>query len=413
MSRRTLLTGLLVLLLAAPAAVAQHRMRGSLPEVDFHVDSKDGSFTIPFKLINNHLIIPVSIGETIFDVILDTGMPVSGLMLYGTDEVDALDLAYNPMEVRVAGAGGKGGTKAARLAQGATVRIENATMSKTTVIVMPPLEALALYHDGVIGASLFNNFVVSIDYDKSVVHLYDPEKYVAPENAAVLPVTLGKQRRIPFVDLTVTPPGGTPVALNVVVDLGASHAISLNADTTGALSVPEGAITTVIGHGVGGEVNGQVARIAALELAGFELEGVVATFPVKEHQHPGSSDSRNGNLGSGILKRFNVTFDYANERMLLVPNESFGAPFEWDMSGMRLWPEDGGLKVAQVLADSPAAEAGLAVDDVVTQVNGKPASPKTLVELRELMREDGAEIEITATREGKPIEVKLTLRRMV
>ena len=124
-------------------------------------------------------------------------------------------------------------------------------------------------------------------------------------------------------------------------------------------------------------------------------------------------DSRDGNLGSEILKRFNVTIDYPGKRMLLSPNEGFDEPFEWDMSGMRLEPVEAGLRIGELVAGSPAADAGLAVDDVVTQVNGEPASTQNMFELRNLMKRDGAEMKIKAIREGRPVEVKLTLRRMV
>jgi hypothetical protein len=200
----------------------------------------------------------------------------------------------------------------------------------------------------------------------------------------------------------------------VAVDLGASHAISLNIDTDERLAVPDKALRTVVGRGVGGEIRGQVGRVGSLAFAGFTFVDVVATFPDAEHQHPGGMDSKNGNLGSGMLKRFNVTFDYPNERMLLAPNERFEEPFEWDMSGMRLEPlATTGLRVEDLIANSPAEKAGLAVGDVVTHVNGRPASERNLFELKKLMQQDGAVLEITATRNGKPLELKLKLRRLV
>ena len=119
------------------------------------------------------------------------------------------------------------------------------------------------------------------------------------------------------------------------------------------------------------------------------------------------------NLGSGILKRFNVTFDYTNKRMLLEPNKAFEKPFEWDMSGMRLEAAAAGLRIGELVVGSPAADAGLAVDDVVTHVNGKPASTQNMFELRDLMKRDGIEMKIRALREARPVEVKFTLRRMV
>ncbi len=99
--------------------------------------------------------------------------------------------------------------------------------------------------------------------------------------------------------------------------------------------------------------------------------------------------------------------------MLLEPNRSFAAPFEWDMSGMRLKPTEEGLKIYDLVDDSPAAAAGLAIDDVVTHVNGKPATDGNLFKLRALMKRNGSKMTIRAVRDGKPVEVELELRRLV
>ena len=99
--------------------------------------------------------------------------------------------------------------------------------------------------------------------------------------------------------------------------------------------------------------------------------------------------------------------------MFLEPNESYRNAFEWDMSGMRMRPADEGLQVYDLIDGSPAAKAGLAVEDVITHVNGEKATSDSLFELRELMMQDGNEVTIRATRGDEPLEVTLTLRRMV
>jgi C-terminal processing protease CtpA/Prc len=100
--------------------------------------------------------------------------------------------------------------------------------------------------------------------------------------------------------------------------------------------------------------------------------------------------------------------------MLLAPNERFEAPFEWDMSGMLLGPDDDeGLRIENIVANSPAARAGLAVDDRVTHVDGRAVSTEDVIELKELLRRDGTVVTIQATRAGAPLTVTLTLVRLV
>ena len=115
MRTRIILTVALMLTAAISPTIAQHHGGGIFTEPEFEVRSDGGAVTIPFELINNHLIIPISLGGQTFDVILDTGMPISAVMLYSTDRVDKLDLNFGSMQISVAGAGG-GDPISARLA---------------------------------------------------------------------------------------------------------------------------------------------------------------------------------------------------------------------------------------------------------------------------------------------------------
>jgi hypothetical protein len=412
MRARIKLSMILILIVAVGPALAQQHGGGVFSEPELEMRTKDKTVTIPFKLINNHLIIPISVGGETFDVILDTGMPISAVLLYETERLEGLDLNFSSMQIAVAGAGG-GDPVPARLAQGETVDLGAVRMNNTTLLVMPPIAALSMYHEGVIGAAVFENFVVGIDYDNRQLHLHDPATFEPAKGADAVPLSFHGPRRVPYAGLEVVTAGGERTDVEVVVDLGASHTLSLNTDAIEQFVSPQETISSTLGHGVSGALQGRVGRLAGLKLGKFSFKDVVATFPIGEHQHPGGMDSRDGNLGNGILKRFNVTFDYANQRMLLEPNKSFAAPFEWDMSGMRLKPTEEGLKIYELADGSPAAAAGLAIDDVVTHVNGKPATDGNLFELRALMKRNGSKMTIRVVRDGKPVEVELELRRLV
>jgi hypothetical protein len=402
----------LILMAAMGPALAQQHGAGVFTEPAIELRSEDKSVTIPFELINNHLIIPVSVGGETFRVILDTGMPISAVLLYDTDRIEGLGLNFGSMQVGVAGAGG-GDPVPARLATGETVDLGAVRMKNTTLLVMPPMPGMAMYHEGVIGAAVFDNFIVDIDYDNRKLQLHDTASFKPAKDAVAIPLSFHGPRRIPYVNLEVETEEGGTQDIEVVVDLGASHNLSLNTDSIDSYVSPDDTISSTLGHGVGGAVEGRVGRIAGFKLGSFALKDVVATFPIGEHQHPGGMDSRNGNLGSGILMRFNVTFDYANKRMLLEPNESFARPFEWDMSGMRLRSVADSLRIDELIDGSPAADAGLAIDDVVTHVNGRPVTSGNMFELREMMKRNGSKLTIRVTREGQPVEVELTLRRLV
>jgi hypothetical protein len=390
--------------------VRQHGLPPTAPTT-FTVTAESGVPEIPFKLINNHLILPIRInGSTTVDTVLDTGMPTPGLALYEGPRTQDLELEFDPnIKAQVGGAGGKGALLTARIAHDASLELEGLSIEGVRIIALPELANFGGYHDAIIGYSLFERFVVELDYDRGLVRLHEPAAYEAPADAHILPMTL-RQRR-PYVTVRVTPYGGETFDAEVVVDVGASHAISLNTGSSELITVPEKSLRTVLGRGLSGSVEGEVGRLATLELAGARLGDVMASFPVAEHQHPGRMDSRAGNLGSDVLRRFKTIFDYSREQMLLVPNESFAEPFEWDRSGLRVGVGRA-LEVESVIPGSPAEESGILVGDILTHIDGKAVTAADYGEIKEALIGTG-EVRLTIERGEESLEKKVVLRRMI
>ena len=404
--------------LAVPAQerrVVRHAMGGP-PAVALRFEMPSGAaeVTVPFRVVNNHLLLPVKVnGKGPFDVVLDTGMPVEDLALYDSPDVEAIGLAYlDGVQVAVAGAGGEGEGRSARMAEGVSYSVGDLKVFDGRAIVIPAPKALAVYHHGIIGAALFQHFAVTIDNDLQTITLRRPEAYQPPAGASVVPITL--ERGIVFAPARVRTGEGPAVAANLVVDLGASHPVSLNARAGSGIVVPEPNIQGSIGRGMSGGLTGRIARVQEIDLGGQVLKNVVATFPDDEHQSPRGMDSRDGNLGNGILSRFNVTFDYAGKRMVLMPARRLSEPFEWDMTGLQAEPDDDGkVRVRRVLPGSPADQVGIKQDDVLTRLDGVEVTGSTLYELRDRLRRDGAAVPMVISRNGDAREVTLTLRRLI
>jgi hypothetical protein len=74
-----------------------------------------------------------------------------------------------------------------------------------------------------------------------------------------------------------------------------------------------------------------------------------------------SQDNFSGIIGAEILRRFTVILDYPHRRMIIEPDAMFGAPYEFDMSGLFLTSGGGPsktFKVYSVVKGSPEAQAG-------------------------------------------------------
>ena len=397
---------------SAPHEVEQRHEGASLATPEARLPEGVAGARLPLRTVIDHIILPVSInGSEPLPMILDTGMPMPGLLLFETDPVKALALEFGSVEAQVGGAGGRGEHIAARMAGGVRLGIGAVTIDDVSVIVVPPIRHTSMPHAGVIGAAVFRNFTVRVDYDAGAVVLTRPGHFTPEAGMTAVPLEL--RGNVPYIRAAVAMRDGRNVPVNLVLDLGATHAVSLNVGSHQDMDLPDGAVASRIGRGMSGELTGHVGRVEAFLLGGHRLENVVATFPGADHEHPRGMDGRDGNLGMGILNRFNLTIDYAGSMLYLERNGDFSAPFEWDMSGLTLDFDEAGPTVAAILPGSPAAAAGLKEGDVLIAVDGEPVTSDAGIRLRELFRRPGAEVALEIRRGADAESVRFRLRRLI
>jgi hypothetical protein len=398
-----------VLLTAGAKAQAQM----GPPSGTYEITSGGHEVTIPFRLIGTYVVLPAEVGGHEIGLILDTGMPANGILLHAGFQGDTYGLDYLG-KARVMGADGQMVT--ADMAMGVSIRLPGLVLKDQMAIVVPyaidryvmfPREGM----HGVIGLSLFDRFVVGIDYDKRVIVLAEPDYYTAPSDAEMLPLTL--RDNIPFLACSAGMPDGSNVQMNLAVDSGHSNALALNVGAQPSIVVPSKAIETRIGVGATGELMGHVGRIPRLTIGRHTFENVVASFKTKPDTGRMARE-KEGNLGAEVLRRFKVTFDYKNERMIVEPGESIADPFEHDMSGLELSRlDDGSFAVDRIAPGSAAEEAGLGIQDVIVKIMGRPAGDVGLMEFKEILKAEGRDVTLELARDGERRTVALKLRRLI
>jgi S1-C subfamily serine protease len=154
-----------------------------------------------------------------------------------------------------------------------------------------------------------------------------------------------------------------------------------------------------------------MVRLASLKLGTVEVDHVAAGL---SDAKGGSTSDPNygGNVGSALLKRFVVTFDYAHQVMYLRRIEPVPPDVgTFDRSGLWINAKPAGYEVVDVAGDSAAAKAGVAVGDIITTIDGKPVAADALSDTRRRFRSDppGTSIVLGVVRGGESRRVTLTL----
>ena len=394
------LTGLKILLLFL--TIAMTLKSGYAQNFEFSNDRKKDA--INMILIKNLVIIPVYINDKgPFNFILDTGvgpMIISDPSL--TDSLNIKDLRT----IKISGLG-KGGEIEAYVTTSLEARIGKATLEHIpTAVLKEDLFRLSSYVGmpihGLLGYHFFKSFIVELKYSNKRVVFYLPSygKKIKGERVALEMIN-----DKPYAKIEIESPELGALTLNMLVDNGASHAISLEILDKKPFPLPPVSILANLGMGLGGPISGSIGRVPIVRIGSFQLKEVLSSYP-KYEDVAGKVllHDRNGNLGADILSRFDVTFDYADNAMYLRKNGNFNRPFQHDMAGMEIYSDDTQLKryyIGRIEPDSPAETGGLEADDEIIFLNFLPASSYSLTEINKVFREgNDRTVVVTILRKG-------------
>lgn len=382
---------------------------------EFKFDYKIKKDAINFKLVKNLVVIPIYINEKgPFNFILDTG--VDPLIITDSSIVDATQLT-NLRRVKING-NGEGDEITAYISNNVTAKVGEASMQHIpTVILKEDVFNLSSYLGmkihGLLGYNFFNSFVVKINYSQSRVSFRVPEIRKKVKWSA-LDLEFLDNKPYVNVDLEVADLG--TVKAKLIIDCGASHALSLESYKEGIFPLPNPSFEANLGVGLGGKINGNIGRIAAIKLGNYSLKNVLTSFPnYNDVAAKTKQKQRTGNIGADILKKFTVIFDYQEAKMYLKKNLYYNQAFEHDMSGIEIYVDDDQFNrvyISRVEPASPAEKAGIQANDEIISINFMEIRKYSFDGIVNLLKsENGRTILIEFVRNEKVYIKLLTLKR--
>lgn len=423
---------LLVILFLVPALRAQ---RG----VQFQ---KEGTrkCEIPFRLIHNLMFIQCEINGVPLTMLVDTG--VDDTILFSLQHQQEIDLE-TVRKVKVVGLGG-GEPVEGLVASGNRLKTGTLEDKNHTLFIVLDQEfnfsaTVGIPVNGILGARFFENFPVEIDYVKRRLIVYRK----LPDTRKFERFRIQVEENKPYLHAQVVV-DTLREDVRLLIDTGNSDAVWLFPERIQARPPADG-IQDFLGRGLGGDIRGIRGRISGFSLGTFSFARPLAAFPsgIESDSLVLLSD-RQGSLGSEVLRRFRVIFDYPSQTLYLKRNRAFMDPFRYNMSGLEIhhegttWERDPEavltvshvgntaasaaqyqyqfrLKpvymIASVREKSPAALAGLQSGDFLEKINGRYASDLELQEITNLLQQrEGRTVRISVLRRGRPLKFTFALR---
>jgi PDZ domain len=313
------------------------------------------------------------------------------------------------------------GKLAIGLGSGTTLLLDHTQLKLPEVQIAPIGKDLTMFTGrkvgGIVGSELFYKYVVTLDFVHSRILLRDPQSFAYRGTGARVHFRLVEH--VPSIDGTLTLPDRTRLPIHLLIDAGAKANLLIAEPFIAKYDVLKKAGPLVIeplGIGPGGETYYAFARLPLLQIGNSPetaAANLIVGLSVKGTLRGGSFE---GLLGSGFLRHYTVTFDYANKVAIFEPN-GIAVPEEFDRSGAFLTISAGDLHkfvVNYVVPGSPAEESGLAVGDVITAISGRAAGTLTLNDVRSLLKsKPGQPLQLAIDHDAKRMVITLQLRDLI
>jgi len=432
--------------------------------IPFIVFSQDGfqfeknkkKIVIPFKLVNNLIIISANVNNTPLNFLLDTGVEESILFsLEETDQIVFSDL----QKIKMRGFGKKEAFDGYKSTLN-RFKIKDFVDENHVLYLVLDQEVnisskVGFPVNGILGYHFFKNHLVKIDYDSKKITVFNNKEnqlVKLEKNFSKLSLTLEDGK--PYINAKVKISENDSLFIaNLLIDTGNSDAVWLFKNKSEKVTVPRNSIRDYLGRGFSGDVYGYRGRINGFQIGNHLLRETIIALPdsTDTKDIDMSTLNRLGSIGGETMKRFQVYFDYPSNSLYLKKSSSFNEPFNFNMSGIEVqhqglqWVQEtfennpalannlfdgNGNKVTNnlrykfelkpvyiitnVREKSNAEEVGVKKDDIIVKINKNTAYNYSLQDINELlMSEEGKSIEIVIDRKGRFYTFKIKLKRII
>lgn len=354
-------------------------------------------------------------GDVIVEAKLNGQGPLAFILDTGGHDIltpgAAAALGLNPVGAGTGGGSGEGKVSE-QYARVDRLQIGGLTMRDQRFIIIP-LQYNTVERGarpplaGILGLELFERLAIRLDYHGQTLQFEPLADYRHRGGGTVVPIVFSDDEPLLMAKIA-------GVSGDVGLDTGNSGTLIVQgiwADAHGLKAQMMSGFPS-LGFGMGGASSNWSSRVD-FELAGQRFPRIIGRYAL-DKGGAFSSRTESGNVGNQILANFTLEFDYGHGQIWFEPVQGT-EQLPFSRAGVSVLKERAeAFKVVAVAAQTPAAEAGLQVNDEIVAVDGKPSREVSGWDFRRATRlPPGTKLTLSIVRSGQPLKVILTLRELL
>lgn len=301
---------------------------------DFLIEKHKKKVTIPFKLINNLVFVPIKVNGVELNFLLDSG--VEETILFSMEDKKEVSFK-NVQKIKLRGLGSEEEIEGLKSTNNILETHGIKSVNHMVYIILDQgfnlSSHIGIPVNGIIGYKFFKNNIVEINYQKKKVFVYQNNEEIrkkSDKKFKTIPLTI--ERSKPYIVATAIV-DDVSIPAKLLVDIGNSDAFWVFENDK--IKLPVKNFPDFLGKGFSGDIEGHRAKISKFSIVDFEFKNPIVSFPDSTSiKNVKMVANRIGSVGGEILKRFTIILDYADQKMYLKKNNKFHEPFSYNKSGI-------------------------------------------------------------------------------
>ena len=343
-------------------------------------------------------------GKGPFRLIFDSGAGVNAL---NPTIARQLGLRVEGPSQIILGAGS--GSLTEQAANVALVRIGDLALHDQKFYIMPMPWGDRSGPVGAVGYELMRRLVVTVDYEREQLAFNLPQPFTYSGHGVKVQI---EPMLTPFeIEVRGSVNGASGV---FCIDTGDEASLSLEQRFVGQYNLVKQLSPRYHGYagsGIGGAMPAAYyGRVETLRIGEAEVNHVIAFL----FDRQAISEENAGNIGSRVLRQFNITFDDPHGVLYFEKNSNWGKPEIFNRAGIIVDSIMQNQEVMNVLPESPGEIAGVAIGDIIVQIDGRAPNKDPLQQDDPaFLQPVGTVVRLTVLRGDKTQKIEVTLRDLL